>query len=70
MTAPRRTSASRNFPFAPKNVFALCNLSIGVDTAENGTASTNLPVINENKSAEIRNTIVIVDHERTAGLNR
>src|SRR6266487_610883 len=70
MAAPRRARSSRNFSFAPKNVFALCNLSIGVDAAENRTASADLSVVNENKSAEIRNMIVIVNHERTAGLNR
>src|SRR6266487_3834503 len=70
MAAPRRARASRNFSFAPKDVFALCNLSVGINPAENRAATADLPIIHDDKSAEIRDPIMVINDERTAGLNR
>src|ERR1700746_2918911 len=70
MPAAYGTMAGGNFSFGPKNVFALCNLPVGIDAAENDTSSANLVVIDDCKSAEIRDAVMIVDHEWTAGLNR
>ena len=70
MPASYGTMAGCNFSFSPKDIFTLCNLPVGIDAAENGTSSTNLPIISNYKSAEIRDAVMIVDHEWTAGLNR
>ena len=69
MTAPHCARASGNFSLGPEDVFALGDSSICVHAAEDRTATADLPVIDNDKAAEIRNAVVIVDNERTARLN-
>ena len=69
MSAPQRTFAGRNFSLAPKNVLALCHTAIGVNTAGNRAAAADFIVVHDDKPAEIRDTIMIVNHERPACFN-
>src|SRR5207245_6443057 len=69
ISAPQRTFAGRNFSLAPKNVLALCHTAIGVNTAGNRAAAADFIVVHDDKPAEIRDTIMIVNHERPACFN-
>src|SRR5438270_10681006 len=70
MPDPRRSRLGRDFAFYPENILALGDGAIGVNTAENCPATANLSVIDNHKAPERRNPIVVVDHQRTARLNR
>src|SRR6266508_5004903 len=61
--------ASGNFSFGPKNVFALRSFSVGIDAAENRAATADPPIVHDNKSAQIRDAIMVVDDEWAASLN-
>src|ERR1041385_2554914 len=59
-----------DFSFRPKNVFAFGDRTICVNAAKDSTAATNFAVIKNDKPAEIGNAIVVIDHQRGAGLDR
>ena len=44
--------------------------AIGVGAAENDSAAADSSVIDDDKATEVRDAIVIVEHERRACLNR
>src|SRR6266566_1603217 len=69
MAASHRALASGNFSLGPKDVFALCSFSVGINTAENRTSAADPSIVHDNEPAEIRNMIMIVDYERPARLN-
>src|ERR1700682_2366723 len=70
MSLLRGASARRDFCFRPKDVLALRHGPVVVNAAENRAAAENVPVVHQNEAAEIWNTIVIVEYERGARLNR
>src|SRR5215469_3598483 len=69
MTAPQGTLASCDFAFCPEDILALCNGAIGVNAPENGSTTTDLAVVYNHKPPEIRNAIVVVDDQSSAGLD-
>src|ERR1700741_2079745 len=69
MAGPHRAFARRNFPLGPKDVFAFCDGSICVNAAKNRAAAADFTVIYDNKAAQIRNAVVIVDDEWCARLD-
>src|SRR4029077_5677643 len=70
MTAPQCARAGRNFSFGPENIFALCDGSVCINAAGNRAAAADLSVIADNKAAQIRNAIMVIDDEWPTGLNR
>src|SRR5437016_8488095 len=70
MTSPRCSRLRRDFSFNPENIFALGDGAIRVNPAEDCPAAANLSVVNYHKSSKRWDPIVIVDHQRTARLNR
>jgi hypothetical protein len=69
MTA-RGTLLSGDFALGPKNILTLCNLSVGINAAENRAAAADLPIVYDNKSPEIWDSIMIINDKRAASLNR
>src|SRR6266513_794927 len=69
MAAPNCSRVGSNFSFGPKDIFAFCNGAIRINAAENRSATTDLPVIYNNKPSEVRNAIVIVEDEWSTGLD-
>src|SRR5439155_3607413 len=69
MTAAHCPCARRNFSLRPEDVLALCDGPVRINAAENRAATADLSVVYDNKAAEIRNTLVVVNHEWAAGLN-
>src|SRR5450759_708310 len=60
---------SGNFLLCPEDIFALCNCSICINTAENRDAAADLSIVYDDKASEIRNQVVIIYDEWRAGLN-
>src|SRR5258708_19865546 len=69
MTAPHCPGEGRYFPLSPENILALCDSAIRINAAENRSTTTDLSVIYNHKPPEIRNAIVVVDHEWCPGLD-
>src|SRR5918996_2723495 len=69
MTASQCALAGGNFSLGPKNILALGSFPVGINTAENRAATADPSVVHDNKSAEIRDAIMIVDNEWAPGLN-
>src|SRR5207248_10618611 len=61
MAAPHCSRVGGNFSLGPKDIFAFCNGAIRVDAAENRSANTNLAVVDDDKTSEVRNAVVVVD---------
>src|SRR5205809_874974 len=70
MATPHRTLVSGNFALGPKNIFTLCNLSVGINAAENRAATADLPIVYDDKSPEIWNSVMIINDKWAASLNR
>src|SRR5437879_5323063 len=69
MSAPNRAFRSGNFSLSPKNIFALRNSSVRINSAKHCAASTDLPVVHDYESTEIRNAIMLVNYERAPSLD-
>src|SRR5205823_8585322 len=70
MTAAHCPCARRNFSLSPEDVLALCDGPVRINAAENRAATADLPVVYDNEATEIRNTLVVINNEWAAGLNR
>src|SRR5207247_10528278 len=70
MTAAHCPCARRNFFLSPEDVLALCDGPVRINAAENRAATADLPVVYDNEATEIRNTLVVINNEWAAGLNR
>src|SRR4029077_5509650 len=70
MTAPHCARVRCNFSLGPENIFALCDGSVCINAAGNRAAAADLSVIDDNKPAQIRNAIMVIDDEGPTGLNR
>ena len=69
MTAPHCPGVGRYFPLGPKDILAFCNGAIRVNAAENCSATTDLPVVYDDKPAKVRNPVVVIDNEWSTGLD-
>ena len=58
-----------DLPFAPENVLALHRSAIGVNAAVNNSAAANHAIINQNKTTQWRNAIVVIQNDWRARLN-
>src|SRR5438046_10154012 len=53
MTASHRTLLSGDFALGPTNIFTFCNLSVGVNAADNRAAAADLPIVYDTNSPEL-----------------
>ena len=57
-----------NLPFAPENVFALHCSAIGINAAMNNSAAANHAIVDQDKTAQWRNAIVVIQNDWRARL--
>src|SRR5437660_4913444 len=70
MSAAHSAFPGGNFPLAPKNVLALCDTTVRINTAENRATTADFALFHDDEPAQIRDALMIIDHERSACLNR
>src|SRR5205823_7734371 len=58
-----------DLPFAPENVFALDRGAIGVNAAVNGSAGADHAIVDQNKTAQWWNAIMVIQNDWGARLN-
>jgi hypothetical protein len=56
--------------FAPEDVLALDGFRSRIDNFRNDPTADEIVAIGQDKPAHCRNAVVVVDHERRAGLQR
>ena len=70
MSAAHGAFPGGNFPLAPKNVLALRDTTVRINTAENRATTADFTLLHDDEPAQIRDALMIIDHERCACLNR
>ena len=69
MTTPPGTLTCRNFSLCPENIFALCNLPVGINPSENCAAAADFSLFHNDESPEVRDAIMVIHDQGSARLN-
>src|SRR5438105_1055173 len=67
--ARRRSARGGDGAFGPENVLRFDFRAVGVNAAENDAAARDLALIDDDEAAHDRVAVVVVENERTAGLD-